>query len=75
MKLGGVQLTDCRTWHLDIGVGRLLIRKDGVHEDADERDGDEGEPAELPVEAAAVANHELDVADETAHACFAIPNR
>ena len=64
-------LTDGGTRHLHVGVGRLLVGVDGVGEDADEGGGDEEEPAELPVEAAAVADHEVDVADEASHPCWA----
>ena len=64
-----MSLTDGGTWHLYAGVGRLLIGVDGVAEDADERGGYEEEPAKLPVEAAIVSDHKVDVAYETSHPC------
>jgi hypothetical protein len=51
----------------DARVGGLLVPVDGVGQDGDERERNEEEPAELPVETAGVTDHELDVADEPAH--------
>ena len=63
-------LTDGGTWHLYACVSRLLVCVYGVDEDADEGGGDEEEPTKLPVKAATVAYHEVDVAYEALHPCW-----
>ena len=62
-------LTDGGTWHLHVGVSWLLVCVDGVGKDADEGGGYEEEPTKLPVKAATVADHKVDVAYEASHPC------